>query len=66
MGGYNTAGGSYGGAGVYGTASGYGGVHKIVTSLACVVGALNNDAYYVACEYGNSYCQVKILNMFRI
>jgi len=57
MGGYNTAGGSYGGAGVYGSASGYGGVHKIVTSLACVVGQPNFDAYYVACEYGNSYCQ---------
>jgi len=59
VGGYNTMG-SYSGAGVYGTASGYSGIHKIVTSLACVVGTLELDAYYVACEYGNSYCQYTV------
>jgi hypothetical protein len=36
----------------------YGGVHRITTSLTCMVGLLGESAYPTACEYGNSYCQV--------
>ena len=60
----NSYGSNYGSSGNVGSNGGvayggaYGGVHRITTSLTCMVGLLGESAYPTACEYGNSYCQV--------